>query len=133
MQNRNRLLVRRWCSGQSIFCSRDSAVRFWDSRKFKPTSATAAMSCAAPSANRSALDSSIQACAQTLLWPRRDVPRRFTWYFFNNAFEPSKRAAALCVLSYDTWPRKTRAGYAALLVLYVQARVDRQLAVVWLR
>ena len=38
---------------------------------------------AAPRALRSALDSTIQAYAQTLVWPRRDVPRRFTWHFFS--------------------------------------------------
>ena len=42
-----------------------SSVRFWD-RKFKPTSTTTAMSGAAPSALRSALNSSIQACADWL-------------------------------------------------------------------
>ena len=31
VQNRNRLLVRRWCSGHSGLCSCDSAVRFLDS------------------------------------------------------------------------------------------------------
>ena len=78
-----------------------------------------ATSGAVQSALRSALDSSIQAYAQTLVWPRRDVPRRFTWsvFFFNKASEPSTRAAALCVLSHDTYPRKTRAGCTALLVL----------------
>ena len=53
--------------------------------------------------------------------------------------EPSIRARRdgllllLYVLSYDTWPRKTGAGCAALLGLWVRARVDRQLAVGWLR
>ena len=86
-------------------------------RKVKPTSTTAT-SGAAPSALRSALDSSIQAYAQTLVWPRRDVPMRaLRGIFSNKASEPSTRAAALCVLSHDTYPRKTRAGCAAFLVL----------------
>ena len=52
--------------------------------KFKPTSTTAS-----PAPRRVhfarpwTLDSSIQAYAQTLVWPRGDVPRRFTWYFFS--------------------------------------------------
>ena len=81
MQNRNRLLARRCCSGHSIFCSCDSAVRFLDSRNFKQTSTTAT-SGAAPSALRSALDLNSEAYAQILVWPRRDVPTRFTWRFF---------------------------------------------------
>ena len=55
--NRKRFLVRRFFC--SVSC--DSAVRFLELRKFKPTSTT--MSGAAPSALRSALDSTIRACA----------------------------------------------------------------------
>ena len=67
-------------------------------RKFKPTSTTAT-SGAAPSALRSALDSSIQAYAQTLVWPRRDVPRRFTWYFLSTKHPSPARELLLCVYS----------------------------------
>ena len=46
---------------------------------------------AVPRAFRSALDSSIQAYAQTLVWPRRDVPRRFTWHFFSTKYPSPAR------------------------------------------
>ena len=55
---------------------------FW-TQKIQANVDYTATSDALPSARRSALDSSIQAYAQTLVWPRRDVPRRFTWYFFS--------------------------------------------------
>ena len=42
-------------------------------------------------------DSSIYAYAQTLVWPRRDVPRVFTCYFFSTKHPSPERAAALCV------------------------------------
>ena len=72
---------------------------FW-TQKLKPTS-TAARSGAAPSALRAALDSSIQAYAQTLVWPRRDVPRRFTWIFFNKASGPSTMSCcSVCTLAW---------------------------------
>ena len=71
-------------------------------RKLKPTSTTAT-SGAAPSALRSALDSSIQAYAQTLVWPRRDVPTRFTWCFFSTKHpSPARELLLLCVLSHDS-------------------------------
>ena len=98
VQNRNRLLVRISCSGDSFFCSCASADRFLD-RKFKPTSTTAT-SGAAPSALRSALDSSIQAYAQTLDWPRRDVSRRFTWYFFQQSIRAQHESCcSVCTLA----------------------------------
>ena len=54
---------------------------------------------AAPSARRSTLDLSIQAYAQTLAWPRRDVPRRFTWCFFSTKHLIPERELLLCVYS----------------------------------
>ena len=71
---------------------------FWTLRKFKPTSTTAT-SGAVPSALRSALDSSIQAYAQTLVWPRRDVPRRFTCYFFQQGIRAQHEGCcSVCTL-----------------------------------
>ena len=39
----------------------------------------------------------------TLVWPRRDVPRHFTWYFFQQMTRAQHdELLFLCVLSYDT-------------------------------
>ena len=65
-----------------------------------PTSSTG-MSGAALSALRLALDSSIQAYAQTVVWPRRDVPRRFTWHFFQQSMRAQHVSCCSCVFSYD--------------------------------
>ena len=129
VQNRNRLLVRnrmwKWCSGHLLVCSCDSALSFLDSRKFKPTSTTAVTSGAAKRrAECTSLGPRLKHPSLrwlTLVWPRRDVPRRFTWYCFQSSIRAQHDdllLLLLCVLSYDTSPRKTRAGCAALLGLY---------------
>ena len=72
---------------------------FGTHRKLQPTSATGT-SGAAPSALRSALGSSIHAYAQTLVWPRRDVPRRFTWYFFQQCIRAKHESCcSACTLA----------------------------------
>ena len=119
VKDRNRLLVRRWCSGHSFFCSCDSAVKFLDPENSSQTSTTAT-SGAAPGAIRSALDSSIQAYAQILVWPRRDVPRRFTWCFFSTKHPIPARELLLCVYSrMIRKPRKTRTGCARCSPCYL--------------
>ena len=56
--------------------------------------------------------------AQTLVWPRRDVPRRFTWYFFQPSTRAQHHELLLCVYSrMIRKTRMTRAACAALLVL----------------
>ena len=93
------------CKIEAGFLCGDAAgviqrLGFW-TQKIEASVVYTATCGAAPSALRSALDSSIQAYAQTLVWPRRDVPRRFTCYFFpTKRASPARRAAALCVPSY---------------------------------
>ena len=92
---------------------------FGTHRKLQPTSATGT-SGAAPSALRSALGSSIHAYAQTLVWPRRDVPRRFTWCFFSTKHPIPARELLLCVYSrMIRKPRKTRTGCARCSPCYL--------------
>ena len=73
---------------------------------------------AAPSARRSTLDLSIQAYAQTLAWPRRDVPRRFTWCFFSTKYpSPAGELLRLCVYSRMIRGHERRALGALLFLL----------------
>ena len=66
--------------------------------KFKPMS-TSSASGAMRSRLRSAVNSSIQAYAQTLVWRRMDVTRSFTWYFFSTKNPSPARQLLLCVYS----------------------------------
>ena len=55
--------------------------------------------------------------AQTLVWPRRDVPTRFTWYFFLTKHPSPARELQLCVYSRMTHSHERRA-LGALLSLF---------------
>ena len=77
-----------------------------------------ATSGAVQSALRSALDSSIQAYVQTLVWPRIDMPRRFTWCFFPTKDpSPARELLLLCVYSRMIRSHERRA-VGALLFLF---------------
>ena len=67
--------------------------------------------------NRSALDSSIQTYAQTLVWPRRDVPTCFTLCFFSTKHPSPARELLLCVYSRMIRSHERRA-LGALLSLF---------------
>ena len=64
--------------------------------------------------------------------PRRDVPRRFMWYFLNQASEPSTMIYRCCC--YCAYSRMTRSHERRALgmLFFKVSRSDRQLAVVWL-
>ena len=93
MENRNRLIVRRWCSGHSFFCRVIQQLGFL-TRKFKPT----------PSALCSALDFKYPSLrSDSGLAAKRRAEALHVVFLFYKASEPSTRAAALCVLSHDTY------------------------------
>ena len=58
-----------------------------------------------------------QAYAQTLVWPRRVVPRRFTWYFVSTKHPSPARELLLCVYSRMIRSHERRA-LGALLSLF---------------
>ena len=134
VQNPNRRIVWRQYSGHSFFCSCDSAVAIFGTQELQANMDYCYVRRRAECTSLGPGLNHLQAYAQTLVWPRRDVPRRFTRFFCSNkkASEPSTMIDCslllLCALSsYDTDPRKTRAGCACLLGRYVRARVARQL------
>ena len=115
-------------------------------RKFKPTSTTDT-SGAAPSALRSALDSSIQAYAQTLVWPSRDVlfstkhpslARELLFCVYSRMMRSHERRALGALLSLfsssepaliDSW---LQSGYgearrlrSRVVVVFIVQRIDR--------
>ena len=53
----------------------------------------------------------------TLVWPRRDVPRRFTWYFFQPSIRAQHDELLLCVYSRMIRSHERRA-LGALLFLF---------------
>ena len=90
--------------GSSFFCSCDSsAVRFLDSENssqhrllLRP--APRRVHFARPCTRASTGLDHPSLYAQTLIWPRRDVPRRFTWCFSTKHPSPA-RELLLCVYS----------------------------------
>ena len=87
--NRERLLVRnrmrRRCSGHLFVCSRDRQFLFYS----EISSQRRLLLCRAPRRVHVARPWTHHPSIRwlSLVWPRRDVPRRFTWYFF----QPSMR------------------------------------------
>ena len=99
VQNRNRLLVRRWCSGHAFFCACESAVRFLDSEN---SNQRRLLLRPAPSRVHFPRPWTRAPKPMLRLYLLRDLPRRFTWYFFS-ARHPSparELLAALCVLAW---------------------------------
>ena len=135
VQNRSRLLVRRWRSGHSFFCLCDSAVRCLDSEiqanvDYCYVRRRAECTSLSPGLKHPSLRS------DSCLAAKR---RAFTcFFFFNKASEPNMMSCCsvcTCVLSHDPYQvatndaRWVRCSPCSL----GRARVDRQPAVVWLR
>ena len=103
--------------GSFFFCSCDSAVRFLDSENssqrrllLRPAPRRAHFARPWTRASKPTLTDSSLAAKQTCPGASRGI-------FFNKASEPSTRAAALCVLSHDTYSHERRA-LGALLSLF---------------
>ena len=77
VQNRNRLLLRRWCSGHLFFCSCDSAGRCWTmflKNQVNVDYCYVPRRVECPILGPRFKHASLRSL--TLIWPRRDVPRQ---------------------------------------------------------
>ena len=113
VQNRNRLLVRRRCSGHSFFYSCDSALRFLDSENSSPRRLLLRPRRECTSLGPGLKHPSL--CSDFSL--RRDVPRRFTWYFLKTKHPSPARELLLCAFSRMIRSHERRA-LGALLCLF---------------
>ena len=101
MQNRNRLLVRRWCSGHSVFARVIQQLGFWTQKlqanvDYCYVRRRAERISLGPGLEHLSLRSDCSLAAKR----RADA---LHVVLFNKAPEPSTgAAAALCVLSHDT-------------------------------
>ena len=117
VQNRNRLLVRRWCSGHRFFARVIQELGFGTQRIQANVDycfyVRRSAECASlgPGLKHPSLlsDSSLAA--------KRRAEALHVFFFLNKASEPITRADALCVLWHDAQPQNTRAGCAALIDL----------------
>ena len=108
MQNRNRLLVRRWCSGHSVFARVIQQLGFWTQKlqanvDYCYVRRRAECPSLGPGLEHLSLrpDSSLAA--------KRRADALHVVLFFNKAPEPSTgAAAALCVLSHHTATKDAR-------------------------
>ena len=96
------VFVRRWCSSHFFFCSCDSesavTVGLWTQKiqanvDYSYVPRRAECSSLGPGLKHP----SLRSLTFPVVWPRRDVPRRFTWYCFQQASEPSTMSC--CVYS----------------------------------
>ena len=97
-------------------CSSDSAVRFRNQK----IQADVDYCCVWRRAECTSLGPGLEhpsLYAQTLVWPRRDVPTRFTWYFFLTKHPSPARELQLCVYSRMTHSHERRALGALLFLV----------------
>ena len=100
VQNRNRLLVRRWCSGHLFFACVIQQLGFW-TRKIQASvdycyvRRRAECTSLGPGLKHPSL------CSDSSLAAKRRAEALHVVFLFNKASEPSTRAAAVCVFSHD--------------------------------
>ena len=116
VQNRNRLLVRRWCSSHLFFCWCDSEFSFWTQKIQANAEYYVRRRAECTSLDPGLKHPSLRSL--TLVWPRRDVPRRFTWCFFSTKYpSPAGELLRLCVYSRMIRGHERRALGALLFLL----------------
>ena len=118
MQNRNRLLVRRWCSGHffRFFVCVIQQLGSWTQKiqadvDYCYVRRRAECTSLGPGLEHPSL------CSDSSLAAKRRAEAIHVVFFFNETSEPSTRAAALCVLSHDTYSHERRALGALLSLI----------------
>ena len=100
--NRNRLLVRRWCSGHLVFCSCDSAVRFLDPEIQANVEYCYVRRCAECTSLDPGLKHPSLSSYSSMVANRRAEVLHLTFFSAKHP-SPARWAAALCILSYKVY------------------------------
>ena len=110
VQNPNRRIVWRQYSGHSFYCSCDSAVAIFGTQELQANMDYCYVRRRAECTSLGPGLNHLQAYAQTLVWLRRDVPRRFTWLFFSTHSIRAQHVSccSVCTLAWDVATKDAR-------------------------